>query len=313
MTKTGEKPNQAKMVGKTNTISLEYLEIYDLLADCWKKGCSFRLLSALVRTKRYDTIYDALVRGNAFPGIKRSRPSREECGNIAEISSNILMVMEKHNITVRKWCQAYHVDHCDLWSHINPDWSEGNVALLLKEDFPELFGLNLPEYISAPVGNDLIKSYNPKKGRHVFLSNYYNIRVEHHKESEGLRIYNWRKSQAVVKRRLQLLHEKGIEAALAWPPSALKVTNSHTGVKNWVLIPESEEVEFQRKMSDILKRDGEINVLIRKLVALPSRVMTNDQIAQEYNMRLVLVKTYGVTPEQIDNEVKRLRLKEGRY
>jgi len=313
MIETCEKTNRVNTVRKSKTISLEYLEIYDLLAECWRKGCSFRLLSALVRTKRYDTVYDALVRGKAFAGIKRSRPSLEECENIAEISSNILTVMEKHNITVRKWCQAYRVDHCDLWPHINPDWSEGTVALLLKEDFPELFGLNLPEYITAPVGSDRIKSYNPKKGRHVYSSCYYSIRVEHTQESEALRLFNWRKSQVVIKRRLQLLLEKGIEAALAWPPSELRVTDSQTGVKNWVLVPESEEAEFQQKMFDILKRDGEVNALIRKLAVLPIRFMSGVQVTQECTMRGELVNVYRLTPEQIDNEVKRLRFKVGRY
>lgn len=311
-TKIKSKP---KPKSSTKTISEGYLEINDLVSKCWQKGSSFRLLAAILRTERYTTIYDTLVRGKAFPGIQRSRPSRAEQEDIAGIPLDILSVMEEHHITVRKWCRAYNIDCLDLWFRRNLEGTETSVVPLLKEDFPELFGLESPKYITVPVGCDLRKMFDPKKGRHVYWSYYYNIRVEHAQESEALRLFNWRKSQAVIKRRLQLLLEKGIAAALSWPPSELKTFNEKTGEKKWVLVPEPEEAARQQKIFEILTRDGEIKSLIRKLAALPSRniYMSNDQVEQECRIRKELVKTYDVTPEQIDNEVKRLRLKEGRY
>lgn len=296
------------------TISNGYADIDALVCKCWQKGCSFRLLSALLRTKRYDTIYGVLIRSKAFPSCKRSRPSRDEQQNISEIPLDIISAMERRKITARKWCRAYGFEPGDLWYRSKHDGTDTDVAPLLKEDFPEIFSLELQDYKTAAIGCDRKGYFGGKKGRYIIWSRYFSIRVEHRLESEALRLYNWRKNQVIIKRRLQLFLEKGIEAAMAWPPSDLiQSSEDEKMVKRRVLKDGPEEEVRKQNLFDSMQRSGEISSLIRKLAAFPRQYLSNEQIAQELQIREKLVKKYEVKPEQIDNSVKNIRWKDGLY
>lgn len=299
---------------KNLTISNGYADIDALVRKCWEKGCSFRLLSALLRTKRYDTVYGVLIRSKAFESCGRSRPTRADQETIAEIPSDIIIAMEKRKITLRRWCQAYGLDLADLWFRHHPNWEEAAIVHFLKEDFPEIFGIELPEYKTAPIGCDRKCYFSPKKTCYIIWSQYFSIRVEHRLESDALRLYNWRKNQVIIKRRLQLFLEKGIDAALAWPPSNI-IQTSEDEKKVTRRVPKDEPAEEARKrdLLESMQRSGEISSLIRKLASLPRNYLNNEQAAQEIQIREKLVKVYGESPEQIDNRVKSIRWKEGIY
>jgi len=311
MPKTAEISNIAAPVttSKNMTISNAYLDIGKLVCDCWHLFPSFRLLAALLRTNRYSTVYESMVRSKSFKGCQRSRPSREEQLAIADIPSDIIAAMATRNITVRRWTQAHGVDISDLY---NPDGIEYEVIELLTEDFPELYGLTPPEYKTVPIGCDRRHIFNPKKRCHIFWSNFFGIRVEHPKESEALRLFNWRKNQVVVKRRLQLLLEKGIDAALKYPSTEILPLSDGNNKSSARRIPvDPEEKIFQQELHDILKRNCEANTLIRKL-AQTIYYKTDAEFEQELLIRDQLIKKYGKTTEQIHHEVETQRRKMAR-
>lgn len=304
----------SQIKGKNKTITNGYADIDALVCKCWQKGCSFRLLATILRTKRYGTVYGVLIRSKAFVCCAQSRPSRDEKEIIAEIPLNIIEAMEKRNITVRKWCRAYGFQIADLWYRQFPNPEEALILPFLQEDFPEIFDIDQQEYKSAPIGCDRKSFFGGKKGRHIIWSDYYGIRVQHIRENEAIKIFNWRKSQIVMKRRLKIYLDKGIEAALAWPPSEL-IGASERGrsMQKRVLSLEPEEEARQKKIYDVMKRQSEIDSLIRKIAALPRpQYQTPVMTAQELQMLRVLVEVYGVPSDQINNSVKYIRQKAGR-
>jgi len=306
MTKSQNNENVAVPASgsSNNTISIGYADIENLAAKCWCIFPSFRLFAELLRTKRYDTVYVCLMRGKAFPACKRSRPSRDEQVLIASISPDIISAMSNRSITVRRWCQAHGFGLADL---CNPDGIENDVAYRLKEDFPEIFRLPPPEYKTAPIGCDRKQRFDSKKKRHIFWSIFFGIRVEHYRESKALRLYNWRINLVVIKRRLQLLLEKGTDAALSYPSTEFlplsDVDNKRTG-KRIPVNPEQKALE--QKLQEIMQRDSETNALIRKLIP-KGYYLSDEEYEQQCSIREQLVKTYDWTVEQIHHEVERRR------
>jgi len=309
MTNTGS--NGIAASGTNNrTISDAYLEIGKLVFECWKIFQSFRLLAAILRTDRYSTVYESMTRSTAFVGCKRSRPSRDEQEAIAGIPSEIMAAMSDRNITVRRWCHAHGLDLVDLWYRRNPDGSDADVVTFLKEDFPEIFGLNPTEYITAPIGYDRQHMFNKRKKCHVYWSNFFHIRVQHSKENEAIRLFNWRLHQVIIKKRLQLLLSNGVDAALSYPHTEFISVPGDKNINGERRIPvDLEEMAMQQKLHDMLRRDSEANALIRKLAKFSTVYRTDAEHAQECLIHDQLINTYGWTMEQIRNETGRIRRK----
>ncbi len=152
--------------------------------------------------------------------------------------------------------------------------------------------------------------FNPKKKCHVYWSNFFKIRVLNPKESDALKLYNWRKSQVVIMRRLQLLLDNGIDAALSYPTTELLPLSCGNNRRREQRIPvDPEEKAQQQKLHDMLKRDSEANAMIRKLAMMPFLYCSDSQYAEKTAMQEKLTKTYCWTDEQIRNEVGRFRRK----
>jgi hypothetical protein len=253
-----------------------------------------------------------LIRAKAFVCCDRGAPSHYDKEIIEEIPLEIMEAMKKRHITVRRWCQSYGFDLCDLWYQVNPN---KEILLSLQEDFPEVFGLQLQEYKTAPVCCDRKSFFGGKMGRHIIWSNYYNIRVQHTRENEAIRLFNWRKSLVIVKRRLQIYLEKGLAEALAWPPSELvRVSIDRKTEQKRKLTDDPAEVARKEKLHEAMQRESEIDSLIRKIAALPlPQFCRRDDRAKELELQTILTETYGVSLKKIDYDVYKIRWDANRY
>jgi len=284
---------------KRHPITEISIELGNLAYQCRKAGFSFRLLAALMNTKSFGVVYQSMISAAKGRGGERGPTRHDDIKYLEMHAKHLLIAMEARKITPRRWCTAYDVDLNALFApgefEINTD-----IPLLdfLKEDFPEAYGLIKEPYVHAyqdVQGFEHIT--NRKKGIHIYKTNGQTVVSK--SNGKALGIACTLTGLTYQKDRLAELLKNGPEAALAWLPGRERI------------LPLRSEQE--REQAEFMKRQSVIDDVISVLAALPRhQYASGNQIKQEELLYLQLEES-GVSKDYINNTVKTIRLRTGRY
>ena len=219
-------------------------------------GAPLRLLAGLLCTSNYGSVYKIMIDENEE--MKRdsqrgvSKSEKEFLANWKLSYPLLAAAMSEKGITQRRWCCAYDLvndaNFADITLLTNSYRFEVNygkpddyVNTLLREDFPEAFGLKLPPYISARVDSNLYFNYNKVfshgETKHLFSVESLKIKVIHRSAFLAYSTYTKRLRQEIRIARMALLlkyglSENNIKAALAWLPEDVSKSRTVWGTPN---------------------------------------------------------------------------------
>lgn len=223
-----------------NTIATDAFCRMGIHACClMQQGASLRLLSALLCSPNYATVYKLIIGKNKDirKGNQR-RPPHDEQERLKRWERDhpgLVKAMGERGITPRRWCCYYDLvipgDFADITALLDPERYEGDydrpVKSFLQEDFPSAFGLHPQEYRPAEVDPDLYfnyaQAYPGGKVRHIFWQDELDIKVINRSDFLAHSIFKQRLRQEVSdKRMIRLLdsglNEENVMTALAWLP-----------------------------------------------------------------------------------------------
>lgn len=256
MADLAEKPQK-----KVSPLIVGYNTLGDKAAELKKQGASFRLISALMGTSNYNTIYKSVLEhSDDMEGCGKARPSLVDQDRIMQFEKaypEIAREMRNRKIPHRRWCSYYGFmkegGGADV-SVLTPvnivkmyPWKGREVQplALLKEDFPEAFGLKpakygditwqtgYPKYSFARIDPSLyekswMKPEKSGKFQKICSNEEMGVFVLTYSAATSKALFSKRIAQEINIRRMDMMLEmigsgqytfKGLEKALQWLPT----------------------------------------------------------------------------------------------
>ncbi|MBT1070310.1 hypothetical protein [Pelotalea chapellei] len=282
----------------THPIRQHSIEVGNLAYQCRQVGYSLRLLAALIDTKSYGVVYQAMISAERGRGGKRGPTTHDHKYWLEKNAQHLLGPMKARGITPRRWCSAYGIELHSLFDP--PELADPVVMGFLQEDFPEAYGLKLPPYVhdyEEVQGFQHIKL--KKKKLHIYkLSNGTKMISQ----SKGKALSMACKVQGLIYQaeRLRVLLQKGQAEALAWVPKKVKLEPDQ--------LTEEEKFAMAR-----LRHQANIDDMIEDLSTIPKWYPSAEHVAKEKLLYSILIQQYEWTEERIKNAVQGVRLKKGKY
>lgn len=235
---------------KESLLTKRFAEISKVASQLHEAGASLRLISALMGTRSYGTVYRAILgfsERTRRGGCGQSRPTTDsqiQVSSFYEKYPDVHNSMKKRCITLRRWCSAYgfirDAGGADLYmlseplisDYYSPDEFTKPVRPidLLKEDFPEAFEIKIarygdmtwesgyPRYDFLAIDPSLYwrdKKMRSKNGgfNHICLNEEMSVFVVTPSMASSRAIFTKRIRQEICIRRMKMLLETGIDNA----------------------------------------------------------------------------------------------------